>query len=106
VSARGGSALQQNVAQIVLAPAIGWAMILLVVVSALFRGATPPLINLLVILVPGFAYVPGIYFAIRLRRASSRDESSETLRKVLLLAGAGLALFVGAAVVIFATGES
>jgi hypothetical protein len=77
-------------------PAVGWAVVVVVLLGAAFRGASAPLLNLAIFAIPGLAFVPATYFVIRLHRATNQADFDRAMRRVFVSAAVGLALLIGA----------
>ena len=88
--------LRRALTKLVLFPAFGWGIVLLTVLSATLRGTRPPMINVLIMLIPALAFVPGVHYGLKVHSKNDPDEAERAWPRVLLFGTAGLGLFVGA----------
>jgi hypothetical protein len=70
------------------------------------RGASFEPLNVAMALIPGCAFVPSAYFAVRLHLTSDPGEISRLWPKTLVYGAAGLVLLIGAAYALYAAGTS
>ncbi|MBG0569155.1 hypothetical protein [Actinoplanes aureus] len=91
-----GTQFRRALAKAALMPGVGWAVVVVALLGAATRGASPPLLNLAIFVIPGFAFVPATIFVIHLHRAADQATFDRAMRRVLVSAGIGLALLIGA----------
>jgi hypothetical protein len=73
-----------------------WILVLIGVSAAAESGDSGiPLINWVTILVPGFALIPGSYYAVKFRRTSDPEEAASVWNKCALYGFLGLILGIG-----------
>lgn len=96
--------LRLTMVQLSLAPAIGWGFVLVATVSAVFRGSSPPMLNLFLFTLPGFAYVPATIAAVKLKWAVGQEESDGLMLRSLVLSGIGFVVLVVVIAIMVMTG--
>ncbi|MEU4156463.1 hypothetical protein [Actinoplanes sp. NPDC026670] len=91
--------LARLVGKFTLLFAFFYFLALLTDVVLLFKGDPPPPIAWLLLIPAGFAFVPGVIDAVNLHRTTDGQRLSRLWRRCGLLGVAGMALLVGAALV-------
>ncbi|MGX6606543.1 hypothetical protein ACWKSP_31135 [Micromonosporaceae bacterium Da 78-11] len=94
------------VGKLVLFLAGAWAVVLVAAVSGLIQGATIPALSVVAILIPGCAFVPAAYYAIKLQRVGEPEQVNDAWRKSLRYGIAGAVLLIVAVASLYQAGKS
>jgi hypothetical protein len=94
------------VGKVVLFLALCWVVVLIAGVAGAARGASYPPLNIAFALLPGCAFVPAAYFAVRLHRTADPAQLRQIWPKALIYGVAGTVLLFGSAYAIFQAGRS
>jgi hypothetical protein len=94
------------VGKIVLFLVLCWVVVLIAGVAATVRGVSFEPLNIAMALIPGCAFVPAGYFAVRLHLTSDAAQLSQIWPKTLVYGVAGLVLLVGAAYALYQMGQT
>lgn len=82
-----------------------WLVVLISGVAGATRGVSFEPLNILVAVLPGVAFVPAAYFAVRLHLTSERAELDRLWPRTLVYGVAGLVLLFGAAYAVYRMGQ-
>lgn len=98
--------VRRLVGKVVLFFVLCWVVVLIAGVAGAARGASFELLNVVLAILPGCAFVPAGYFAVRLHTTTDPEQVGRIWPKALLYGTAGLVLLIGAAYAIYAGGQS
>jgi hypothetical protein len=84
------------VGKFVLLLAGAWLVVLLAGIGGIINGAAIPWENWGIILIPGCAFVPATYFAVKLHMTTDPEQLKQFLQKAVIYGLAGLVLLIGA----------
>jgi hypothetical protein len=82
-----------------------WLLVVFGAVLGLTRGDSFPPLNWIFILLPGTAFVPAVYFAVKLHLIKDPALLRAWWPKTLVYGGAGLVLLFGGAYALFQSGN-
>lgn len=94
------------VGKFVLFLVLCWVVVLISGVAGAFRGASFEALNVVLAILPGLAFVPAAYFAVRLHMTADPGQVNRLWPRSLILGIAGLVLLFGAAYGIYQAGQS
>ena len=84
-----------------------WVLVLIAGITGSFRGASIPLMNWAIILVPGCAFVPATYYAVKLQMPKTSGEEVKALwPKAAGYGVAGIALLISAGYSLYRMGQA
>jgi hypothetical protein len=98
--------VRRLVGKVVLFLVLCWVVVLIAGVAGAARGASFEPLNVVLAILPGCAFVPAAYFAIRMHTTSDPAELGKLWPKTLVYGAAGVLLLVGAAYALYAGGQS
>lgn len=103
-----GEALEVRrlVGKVVLFLVLCWVVVLIAGVAGAAQGASFEPLNVVLAILPGCAFVPAAYFAVRLHTTTNPAQVSRLWPKTLVYGTAGVLLLIGAAYAIYAGGPS
>jgi len=78
-----------------------WVVLLVAGVAGAAQGSSYKPLNIVMALLPGGAFVPAAYFAVRLHLTSDREQLDRAWPKTLVYGVAGVALLVGGAYAVY-----
>nr|WP_221383001.1 hypothetical protein [Actinoplanes polyasparticus] len=79
-----------------------WVVVLIAGIAGAFQGARFPLLNVMVALIPGCAFVPAAFFSIQLHRTDDTVTLDRIWSKALVYGIAGTILLIGGAYGLYA----
>ena len=99
-------AMRRWVGKVVLFLTLCWVVVLIAGIAGAAQGATFKPLNVAFALIPGCAFVPAAYYAVRLHTRSDAEYVNSIWPKALVFGVAGLVLLFGASYAIYAGGQS
>ncbi|NMO55204.1 hypothetical protein HH310_28970 [Actinoplanes sp. TBRC 11911] len=103
-----GEALEVRrlVGKVVLFLVLCWVVVLIAGVAGAAGGASFDPLNVALAVLPGCAFVPAAYFAVRLHTTTDPVQAGRLWPKTLVCGAAGVLLLAGAAYALYAGGQS
>jgi hypothetical protein len=98
--------LRRLVGKFVLFLALCWLVLLIAGVAGAGGGASYKPLNVAMAVLPGVAFVPAAYFAVRLHLTSDREQLDRIWPRTLVYGIAGLALLFGGTYAIYQMGRA
>ncbi|MCO8272868.1 hypothetical protein M1L60_19930 [Actinoplanes sp. TRM 88003] len=98
--------MRRWVGKFVLFLAFVWVVVLIAGIAGAFQGAEFPLLNVLVALIPGCAFVPASYFSLQLHRTDDKAVLDRIWPKALVYGIAGMVLLIGGAYGLYEMGRA
>lgn len=83
-----------------------WVVVLISGISGAARGTSYEALNVVIALLPGLAFVPAGYYAVRLHTTSDADQVTRIWPRTLILGILGLVLLFAATYGIYVAGQS
>ncbi|MBM2623400.1 hypothetical protein JIG36_48690 [Actinoplanes sp. LDG1-06] len=93
------------VGKVVLFFVLCWVVVLISGISGAAQDAEFKPLNVVMALLPGCAFVPAAYFAVRLHLTSDPDALGQIWPKTLVYGVSGLVLLIGSAYAIYQLGQ-
>jgi hypothetical protein len=98
--------LRRWAGKVVLFLTLCWVVVLIAGVAGAARGASLEALNVVLAVLPGAAFGPAAYFAVRLHTTDDPQQADRLWPRALILGLVGLALLFGAAYGLYQAGQS